>query len=298
MSDPGPSPRCSDAARLRGDPPLGTAPQTRRWLLLEHFGPWKSDAVAGSGIAPHILRRLSQVAAEVSARILLIRRPGRRRPARSRAWAVAIGGDTTVWGGWRADRDLELAAEVLAWAWPEKSHSGEPLLLVCAHGVHDACCAVRGRPVAAALQARWPEHTWECSHVGGDRFAANLVVLPDGVYYGGLDAGSAVDVVSAHLEGRVSATHLRGFAAHPPPVQVAVGTVHARYGPLGPADVEVRSVEGLGPHRWRVRATVPNGPRLVEILIQTGPAPPARLTCAALRETSATRYRVASLREL
>jgi len=26
----------------------------------------------------------------------------------------------------------------------------QPLYLVCTHGTHDVCCAVRGRPVAAA----------------------------------------------------------------------------------------------------------------------------------------------------
>ena len=67
-----------------------------------------------------------------------------------------------------------------------------PILLVCTHGVHDTCCALRGRPVAAALAARWPGQVWECSHVGGDRFAPNVVVLPDGFYYGNLDPETAV----------------------------------------------------------------------------------------------------------
>ncbi|PFK65638.1 sucrase ferredoxin, partial [Priestia megaterium] len=70
-----------------------------------------------------------------------------------------------------------------------------PVILVCAHGRHDPCCAVRGLPVGRALGERWPEQVWECSHIGGDRFAANVVVAPDGVYYGGLDAKSAVATV-------------------------------------------------------------------------------------------------------
>lgn len=47
--------------------------------------------------------------------------------------------------------------------------------------------------------------------MGGNRFAANLVVLPDGAYYRGLDATSAVEVVERHLPGRVDVEHLRGF---------------------------------------------------------------------------------------
>ena len=62
---------------------------------------------------------------------------------------------------------------------------------MCTHGRHDACCAERGRPVAAALTAARPEQTWEVSHVGGDRFAANLLVLPEGLYYGQVTADEA-----------------------------------------------------------------------------------------------------------
>src|SRR4029453_5830608 len=59
-------------------------------------------------------------------------------------------------------------------------------------GRHGACCAERGRPVAAALAQAHPEETWEVSHIGGDRFAGNLLVLPNGLYYGRLDPGPAL----------------------------------------------------------------------------------------------------------
>ena len=35
--------------------------------------------------------------------------------------------------------------------------------------------------MAAVLAERWPDLVWECTHVGGDRFAANILVVPDGV---------------------------------------------------------------------------------------------------------------------
>ncbi len=67
------------------------------------------------------------------------------------------------------------------------------MALVCTHGRHDVCCAVRGRPVAAALAAAatgWD--VWECSHVGGDRFAANVLLVPSGELFGSLDEATAV----------------------------------------------------------------------------------------------------------
>ena len=290
--------RCADSARARGDSLLGTAPRTDRWLLIEHPGPWKRDAVAGSGIAPHILASLNRVAVDQRARILLIRRPGRQHRGRSgsRSWAVCVGGGGTVWGSWRHDRDLRDAADALARPWPADDHDRDPVLLVCAHGVHDTCCAIRGRPVAQALQGRWPDRTWECSHVGGDRFAGNLVLLPDGFYYGNLDGQTAPDVVALHLAGRVPVDFLRGMARHPPPVQTAVGALHRQLGPLGANDVAVVSAERTGPSAWTVAATVAGTAELVRVDVVGKPAAPARLTCHALRDSAATAYEAAVLR--
>ena len=96
-----------------------------------------------------------------------------------------------------------------------------PLYGVCTHGRHDACCAERGRPVAAALTARRPAETWEISHMGGDRFAANMVVLPEGLYYGRLDPEAVAEVADLHEQGRLDLTRFRGRSSYPMQVQYA-----------------------------------------------------------------------------
>ncbi|UMG93670.1 hypothetical protein MF408_05660 [Nocardioides sp. TF02-7] len=99
--------------------------------------------------------------------------------------------------------------------------SEETLHCVCTNGRHDACCAEFGRPVAMALDAARPEETWEVSHIGGDRFAGNLVVLPEGLYYGRLDVGAGLAVADAHGRRRLLLDHLRGRSSYPMPVQAA-----------------------------------------------------------------------------
>lgn len=285
--------RCAVAGRERGDPQLGSAPHVRRWLLLEHRGPWPVDAVAGSGIAPDVLRLLTQTAATQGARPLLIRRPGRSDPSPHRAWAVTYEHGVTRWGTWRCDDDLSAAAEALAAADPGPEAAAAPVLLVCAHGLHDTCCAIRGRPVAAALAQVWPDATWECSHVGGDRFAGNLVVLPDGVYYGLLDPGSALDTVRAHLSGQVLLPHLRGMSSVAPPAQVAIAAVHERHGPLGARDVAVVSTQSASPGTWQVRLSAPAAElEAVMVTVTAVRQVPAQLTCRAGFATPATHYRV------
>jgi (2Fe-2S) ferredoxin len=291
------APRCAVAAARRDDPLCGTAPPSQRWLLLEHPGPWPIDAVAGSGLEPSVLGALTRTAARTATRILLIRRPGRSRAPTRRRWLLSGPGLGTVTGGWAADAELETALHALGCTAPPRTSSLDPVLLVCAHGVHDACCAIRGRPVAAALEQRWPGQVWECSHVGGDRFAPNVVVLPDGFYYGGLDASTAVSTVAEHLAGRVATRHLRGMARFPPQQQAAVVAALERYGPLDADAVTVTASRHEGRYgepgsRTLVELRVVGVEHPVHAEVVAVRRPPARLTCRAVRETPATEYRI------
>jgi hypothetical protein len=160
------------------------------------------------------------------------------------------------------------------------------MLLVCTHGRHDVCCAVRGRPVALALAARWPDQVWECTHIGGDRFAANVLVVPDGTVYGGLDAESAVTVLERHLHGAVDTEHLRGFSAHPPPVQAALAAVLRAHGPAAVTDVRPGEVVATG-EGWRVEVLGAVAvPARSQVTVQRTRQPAARLTCRAEADAS------------
>jgi hypothetical protein len=301
VNRPEPAFRCADAARERADPLAGSAPPAQRWLLLEHPGPWRIDAVAGAGIDPDVLSRLTRRAGPAT-RILLVRRPGRIDRLAPRRWILAGLDSPTVTGPWQQDKDLLDAAEALInTSAPVMSHLepivSNPMILVCTHGVHDVCCALRGRPVAYALSSRWPELVWECSHVGGDRFAPNLAVLPDGFYYGNLDPESALATVEAYLGGTVIADGLRGMARFLPPVQAAVIAAYQRYGPLGPADVTVRSTEHIGPHHGHgsetfVDLVIEPLQRMVRVHVLSVRRTDAQLTCRAVRETPATEYQI------
>ena len=296
MNDRNSAFRCADAARVRADPLAGSAPPARRWLLLEHPGPWKIDAIAGSGINSDVLSALAQKAGPAT-RILLVRRPGRIDRQAPRRWILAGLDSATLTGPWRDDHDLLDAADAMSATSAPPMEPPQPVILVCAHGIHDVCCALRGRPVALALASRWPELVWECSHIGGDRFAPNVVVLPDGFYYGNLDPDHALTTVGAHLAGTVLTDRLRGMARFLPPVQAAVIAAHERYGPLGPSDVTVRATEHFGPHHGHgsetfVDLVIEPQQRMVRVQVLSVRRPDAQLTCRAVRETPATEYQI------
>jgi hypothetical protein len=298
------SERCSDISREHAEPLLATASAARRWLLVEHPGPWAPKALDSPEIAP-ARKALKAAAVPGVGKILLMRRPGRHARGGRRRWMVLDHeAGWTAAGTWDPDAaphgpdaGLLAAAEALADdTATATTQPSDPMLLVCAHGRHDLCCAVRGRPVAAALAQRWPEQTWECSHLGGHRFSANLAVVPDGVYYGRLDPTTAVSVVEAHLAGRVDAEHLRGFTWHPPVVQAAMTAAHRRWGPAGPRALAVTSVTGAGEDRWSVELAGAAGlPARVSATVTRSLRPPALLSCRADAEAVAAAFEVTDL---
>jgi hypothetical protein len=195
--------------------------------------------------------------------------------------------------GLRAGTGAGLAAPA------DAGDEGDPtsLFCVCTHGRHDACCAERGRPVAVALAQAHPDETWEVSHIGGDRFAANLLVLPAGLYYGRLDAVSALSVAGSHLTGQLDLDHLRGRSGWAMPVQaaeialrrdlaetrddalrlvrrrVADGVTEAVFDVAGAQyAVRVRSVPGAEQHRLTCRASRAN-PALEHTLLDVTRVP-------------------------
>lgn len=289
---------CADAARTRGDSLAGTAPYGSVWVLIEHRGGWPPNGFDGLDLEPHTKGLVFAAAHAVRARVLLIRRHGRRSPEGPSRWAVLrhenSGAHRQQWGTWNRDQDLAEIAGALDDSAPGEL-GGPPVVLVCAHGQHDTCCAVRGRPVGRALSERWPNLVWECTHVGGDRFAANVVVAPDGVYYGNLDATSAVTAVEEHLADRIHAEHLRGYTDLFPPQQTALAAVLRRFGPAGRHDYAVVDTYRED-NCWRIRLTGrPPHPTALDVVVRSHRTPPSQLTCRGLSMSSAAVYEVTAI---
>lgn len=215
-------PPCSDQSIARGDPMYGTASAGTRWLLLEIDGPWGHSAFFSSPtmLEPALGRAIVRRAEAAGMRIAAIRRHGRRAPTRRWRWYVAHaepGAETLLHG------EVDGVTDYLDV--PLDGAGGEPvagpLVAVCAHGKHDQCCAVRGRSAVAAIAAAYPENTWECSHLGGDRFAATMLILPEGLCYGRVDSTDGAELVRLYQARRLAPDHLRGRTSLPHAVQAA-----------------------------------------------------------------------------
>ncbi|HEY0639120.1 MAG TPA: sucrase ferredoxin [Pseudonocardiaceae bacterium] len=285
--------RCADAAEAAGDAMVATAPPAERWLLVEHPGPWGRYALTDSGIAPEAVAGLATWADLHRARVVLIRRPGAAPHARTGGrWCHVDsrpGQENLRWGSYTEETELlDVLTDPSA-----GEPSAEPVYLVCAHGRHDVCCAIRGRPVAAALAAAYPDRTWECSHIGGDRFAANVVLLPHGFYLGHVPSARAAALAARYDDGEVDVAHLRGRSALPPPQQAAQHHARLALGEAGVDALPVLATENRGDGCWRVLL---GGSRPLAVTVRAGVVDAGRrLTCAA---RGPGRYRVFELVDL
>ncbi len=252
--------RCASLARALDEPLAGTAPVARRWVGLEHRGAWPRDIAAhpDPSIAGFVAR-----ASAAGVRPLLIRRPGRRdatsptrvyladtTPGRTRTTLLTVAGPREL-----DELPLPRADESLP-----GTPVTDPLLLVCTHGRRDRCCALDGRALVTAVTAVGEADVWECSHLGGHRFAPTALVLPTGYAYGRLDPTSAVAARKAAALGEVEPAPCRGRSTWSPAGQVAELAVRHTTG-LRDADALTLdaaagrgtvTVHGPGGRRWEV----------------------------------------------
>jgi hypothetical protein len=272
-------------AEALGEPLAGTAAVARSWLAVEQPGPWGRDALPASHLDPGVAEELAALAAGTGVRIVLIRRPGshpdRHRPVPRQVYLAHTAPGHT----WLERTTLVDPKELLDLDFA-RAGAGEPgllgtpvldpLLLVCTNGRRDVCCALRGRPIAAELAATHGDRVWECTHIGGHRFAPTAVLLPTGYAYGRLTVASAARLLS----GDPVLADCRGRSTWPAAGQVAELAVREATGVTGPDALAVGATEG-GDGQWRVTVTHTDGRAWRVVVAQREVAAARAASCGA-----------------
>lgn len=280
-------PFCSEISAESGEPIAGTASRVDHWLLVEYRGLWNYDALAGSGLSDQVKTALrAHVAALRPAKLLFIRRRERRdRGGFAVFYARSVPGDELLVGGEVSGYEELIALDPTALEPVE-----HPVFLVCTHGKHDRCCARYGRPLHDVLADQTDEDwVWQTTHIGGDRFAGNVLVLPEGLYYGRVHPEEAWTLLDDHLGRRIYLEHYRGRSTQPFAVQAAEIALRERESLRGIDDVRIERAEGRG-DRWQVRLRAKERSYDVDVRIEAGEL--TYLTCNAKTLRHPPRYDV------
>lgn len=215
---------------------VGTVDHVDGWLLIEAPGRWGAKWHEAEAVDAALQ---AQVEAQIEAAAAdgLKLRPQVVKQSAVRGQRVLLLAHERLWllaGGRRALLDAE-ANEMSALLQTAKNSAEgagraagdrlqalvEPQYFVCTNGQRDRCCGALGMPLYRALSNRVQQRAWQISHVGGHRFAPNVLVTPGALLYGRVGLEDTDRFVAEVEAGTVAFDWLRGRSSYPPLVQAA-----------------------------------------------------------------------------
>jgi hypothetical protein len=266
---------CSQLSRGVLENTFGTASVGQVWLLVEYTEPWGTEALEESSLSKEVKNYLNQLVRRIPrARLLFIKQERRHQPsfnffvvrARERNPFI-VRFELNDYESLR-ERYLDVAAVAAGEKTDGMEVINEPLYLVCTHGKRDKCCAKFGFPVYKALREERDGNVWQSSHVGGDRFAANLICFPHALFYAHMTEERAHAVVSRYEQGQIVLDKFRGRACYSYPVQSAEFFIRSETGIAGIDDLRGLSSERVGDSSWRVRFGAAEGREIHEVVVR------------------------------
>jgi len=226
---------CADHSQQIGEDIIGSAANNQTYILIECPPPWDSEAFHSKKVPESLKNLVAEVKrAKLPVRFLLIANSLSAKQTSSKV-LIYDKKDGLTNGYQKYEYEVadinHVAATVRKWLTGETlycdlEYSDIRDILVCTHGSHDKCCARYGNPfVMQALATVYDlqlqnVRIWKASHFGGHRFAPTAIDLPDGRYYGGLDAESFKRILTRNGDIKCLNRVYRGWGILPTQIQV------------------------------------------------------------------------------
>jgi len=205
----------------------GSAVQVDVWLLIEYAYAWKPKALEDNILPSVVTATINRLSDEFKSLGLNLRLQFIKQAAselasprvyfadgRDHAWQLL----TTQLNGYNEFPHLT-AIELLEGRQLGFIPSSDEIYLVCTNGQRDICCARFGRPLYSRLNEVYGDRIWQTTHIGGHRYAPNLLCLPSGFVYGFVSPEVGVNLVQDHDKQKLDVSRLRGRSHYPPHVQ-------------------------------------------------------------------------------
>jgi len=213
----------------------GSADPVDVWLLLEYRSAWRAKAVIDNDLTAEMRAWFAGMpefidALGLKARAQLVRQP--EINATEIRLMIALNDALFEFASPTYQGLMEVdVADVVAR--PERWLSAridEPRYFVCTNGQRDLCCARFGLPVYQALRSRLGPRVWQTTHLGGHRFAPNVLVLPQSALYGRVSEECLDDLLSDTEAGALHGPLLRGRHGYAAPAQAAEAYLLKHFG--------------------------------------------------------------------
>jgi len=293
---------CAAVSSASEESLAATASRIDHWILVEYRGAWARDVLGDCLFSQELKAHLrAQLALLDRSRLLFVKKPERRSQTGRRVFFGTSRRGQERFFELEVEHESELVGFDFAAALDADGASATrvegPLFVVCTHGKRDRCCARHGRPLYDALRHETDsDRVWQSTHVGGDRFAGNVVVLPHGLYYGRVEPDDTAALLTAHAAGVVDLDRYRGRSAYSFAVQAAERAIRESEGLLGIGDLTFLGSRAQDDDEWRVRFRTPDA-AVHEVDVTSIVADePVYLTCESAEPRRARRHVVTAHR--
>ncbi|MBJ3785026.1 sucrase ferredoxin [Devosia sediminis] len=211
---------CTDLCHERGEPLDGTGDAPERFLMLAWpRGKWRTPRWESVDMSPELSQTLHD-AAHAGLHVALVDKVEAEGTLPTlHALPENVFADFS---------DEALLTEAIRNYLDGRMFEGSPdtrtTIICCTDSRRDACCARHGFSTYKALVAIADASRFnivQATHIGGCRFAASLVVMPQRQRYGRMTAGLAPAFLAALERGEVYLPAYKGRADRPEPAQVA-----------------------------------------------------------------------------
>lgn len=290
---------CADTSRKNEESILGTASPVHYWLMIECPGTWKGNALKESELPVSVKDfLLGLYSLNLNLRIQLIQNDSTDRSHPKIFWA---NGDPQFSQLWELQLNqyedlihIDFVSLVKNGVTKNFQEITTPQFFICTNGQHDPCCAKYG---LALFQASKNNHNmlWQTNHLGGDRFAANVLCLPYGIYYRRVDQAALFAMIQAHETKQLYLPTFAGRAYYSREIQTAEYFIRKDTGELAIDALQLITSTGNEDHAMIEFCDHNNTHHYVEVIKEESMIQ-AALSCDTDNQTTLKHYRMVAYR--
>lgn len=209
---------CSEVCSAANEPMPGTAIQVDVWIMLEYRRAWMAKALDDNLLADATNAWLADTISRFEALGLTARPQFIRRPERTDSIQLYLARDGRLGGVAVESEEALQHIDLVNTPLPRVE---EPQYFVCTNAKRDICCAKFGRPTYAALHREIGGRAWQTTHVGGHRYAPNVLALPQSALYGRVMPNDVTRFLKHTERGELAREFLRGQTRYSQVAQIA-----------------------------------------------------------------------------
>ena len=249
---------CSVQSLSKDEPLFGSAPETYLWLILEYQHPPGDNALKESNLPEEVKAHLSTLQKSIANSRLLLVRNQMTSVKDSHSFFIAYANRVNPClyeiqiSDYRELLSIDQTAILGETFVLPNRRVNERLILICTNGKRDPCCIKWGLPTFNAVTSESGVFVMQTSHVGGHRFAANMVCLPHGIYYGRVSPDDAIAIVRNYQDGNIYLKNYRGRAIYPAIAQAADFYLRDQTNEMRLDVYQLESMMDLGAGNWDV----------------------------------------------